>query len=71
MNKDRFMHHCLDSEGGKDAFVSHPATGEEGRVVDCNLQTGHLVVQTAENQKRCWDYKACEDLKHPKTGPMV
>jgi hypothetical protein len=71
MNKDRFEHHCLQAEAGRDAFVSHPASNEEGRVIECNLNSGHVVVQTVENQKRCWDFHECEDLNRPKIGPML
>lgn len=71
MKKDRFEHHCLEAEAGADAFVAHPSTGEEGIVVCCGLTSGHMVVQTPDNNKRCWDYRECEDLVHPKSGPMI
>ncbi|OHB33194.1 MAG: hypothetical protein A2X84_02230 [Desulfuromonadaceae bacterium GWC2_58_13] len=71
MIKDRFLHHCLQAEAGRDAFVAHPSSNEEGRVIECNLNSGHLVVQTPENEKRCWDYHECEDLDRPKVGPML
>jgi hypothetical protein len=71
MKKDRFEHHCLEAEAGNGAFVAHPSTGEEGMVIECSLKLGHVVVQTSDNQKRCWDYRECEDLVHPKSGPMV
>ncbi|WP_432822475.1 hypothetical protein [Trichloromonas sp.] len=71
MKKDRFEHHCLEAEAGNDAFVAHPASGEEGRVIECSLKLGHLVVQTSDNQRRCWDFHECEDLNHPKSGPMI
>jgi len=71
MKRDRFEHHCSEVEAGRDAFVSHPTTGEEGRVVGCSLKSGHMAVKTPENRDRCWDYSECEDLNRPKTGPMV
>ncbi len=71
MKRDRFEHHCQEVESGRDAFVAHPNSGEEGLVIECSLNAGHLVVQTSDNQKRCWDFNECEDLNHPKSGPMV
>ncbi|PLX80870.1 MAG: hypothetical protein C0616_06565 [Desulfuromonas sp.] len=71
MRKDRYQHLCLETEAGNDSFVRHPATNEEGRVTECVMSTGHMVVQTNDNHTRCWDYHDCEDLDHPKSGPMV
>jgi len=71
MKKDRFLHHCLEAEAGRDTFVAHPTSNQEGKVIECNVETGHLVVQTVDNHRHTWDYRECEDLKHPKSGPMV
>jgi len=71
MNKDRFEHHCLEAEAGNDTFVRHPSSKEEGRVIECSLKSGHVVVQTSEDQRRCWDYRECEDLDRTKVGPML
>jgi len=71
MQKSRFQHLCDEAQAGVDAFVSHPATNEEGMVTSCVMQSGHIVVKTTDEQTRCWDYHECEDLKHPKSGPMI
>ncbi len=71
MKKERFEHHCLEVEAGNDAFVAHPSTGEEGIVIECRLDMGHLVVRTSDNHRRCWDFRECEDLNHTKSGPMI
>lgn len=71
MLKDRYQYLCHQVEAGRDAFVSHPITGEEGRVIDCILPTGHMVVAIPGHHKRCWDYRECDDLHHPKAGPAV
>lgn len=71
MNRERFLHHCQDSDAGMDSFVRHPATDEEGRVMECHFESGHFVVKTAENLNRCWNFSECEDLDHPKSGPMI
>jgi len=62
MNKDRFLHHCLEAEAGRDAFVAHPSSSEDGMVTECILKSGHFVVHTPDNETRCWDYRECEDL---------
>jgi hypothetical protein len=40
-------------------------------VVRCDLQGGVMLVRTAESQMRNWDFDECEDLRHPKSGPML
>lgn len=71
MKRDRFQHLCLEAEAGNDAYVSHPASNEEGMVESCIMKTDHLVVRTNDGAKRCWDFRECEDLDRPKIGPMV
>ncbi len=63
MNKESYFHVCLESEAGRDAFVSHPSTNEEGIVTRCIPQSDHIVVQTPDSQKRCWDYRECETMQ--------
>lgn len=71
MNRDTFMHLCLEAEGGRDAFVVHPSSNEEGIVTTCSLTSDHLAVRTAEGRSRCWHYHSCEELRPPvKAGPM-
>lgn len=71
MNKERFTYVCLEAEAGRDAFVRHPDSGEEGRVTSCIEKTGHVVVTRPDNETRCWDYRECNELKHTKIGPMI
>lgn len=71
MDRNRFEHLCLEAEAGRDAFVRHPQSQEEGMISSCSLNTGQMVVHTREQETRCWDYQECEDLRHPKSGPMV
>lgn len=71
MRKERFEHLCLEAEAGRDAFIRHPDSNEEGMITSCDMRTGHAVVRTTEQKTRCWDFKECEDLRHPKAGPMV
>ena len=71
MQKSRFQHLCDEAQGGQDAFVRHPDSNEEGMVTGCVMKSGHMIVKTTEDQTRCWDYKECEDLEHPKPGPMT
>ncbi len=71
MNRYRYEHLCLEAEAGRDAYVTHPQTNEEGIVENCITKSDHLVVRTSDGRKRCWDYRECEDLDRPKSGPMV
>lgn len=71
MDRDRFEHLCQEVEAGRDAFVSHPDSKEQGIVTSCIRQTDHIMVETAQGNKRCWDYHECADLDRPKSGPMV
>lgn len=71
MNKDRYNYMCMEAESGRDAFVSHPTSHEEGIVTQCIPNTQHLVVKTPSGQNRCWDFHECEELHHRKSGPMI
>lgn len=64
MKKERFDFVCQDAEGGVDAFVTHPSSREEGRVLSCSMD--HMTVETSKGQKRCWDYRECEELSRRK-----
>ncbi|MDO3376988.1 hypothetical protein [Geoalkalibacter halelectricus] len=64
MRKDRFDYLCQEAQSGNDAFVSHPGSHEEGRVLSCS--TDHMVVQTSGNEKRCWDFAECEEISRSK-----
>ncbi len=71
MRKDRFEFLCMEAESGRDAFVRHPDSSEEGMVTGCDLRSGWMLVQTQGRQTRRWDFNECDDLKRPKMGPMV
>lgn len=71
MKKEQFEHLCQVSESGQDAFIDHPDSGEHGLITTCVRPTGHMVVRTSEGQMRCWDFGECEELSHPKSGPMI
>lgn len=62
MRKDRFDYICQETEAGRDAFVTHPGTGEEGLVTECVTKTQHVVAQTQDGQMRCWDYHECDEI---------
>jgi len=64
MKKKRFDYLCMETESGNDAFVSNPARGEEGRVLECS--TEHLVVETPSGDHRCWDFHDCEEMSRQK-----
>jgi len=71
MNRESFLHLCMEAEAGRDAFVMHPSSKEEGLVTACSLSNDRMVVRTAEGHTRCWDYHHCREL-HPavKSSPM-
>jgi hypothetical protein len=71
MKKDRFEYLCMEAEAGRDAFVRHPDSNEEGLVTSCLMKAGQIVVNTPSQQTRCWDFIECEDLIHPKYGPLI
>ncbi len=64
MKKERFTFVCSEAEEGRDAFVNHSSSSEEGRVMSCS--TDHIVVKTSEGSNRCWDYRECEELSRSK-----
>lgn len=64
MKKERFDFVCQDTEAGIDAFVSHPTSNEEGRVLECSRD--HLVVETSDGKRRCWAFQECEELSRSK-----
>ena len=71
MDRDTFVHVCLECEAGRDTFVLHPSSNEQGIVTNCSLSNDHMVVRTSEGHSRCWDYHNCEELRSSvKSGPM-
>ena len=71
MHKDRFVYLCRQTEAGRDAFVRHSGSHEEGMITGCDLHSGMMLVQTPEKQTRRWGFEECQDLEHRKTGPMI
>ena len=66
MDKEKFEHMCQNSEAGLDAFVTNSSSNEDGQVLECSREHEHLVVRTAEGEKRCWNYKECEVVQRSK-----
>ncbi len=64
MKKDRFTFICSENQEGRDAFVTHPASKEEGLVMSCSPD--HIVVKTSDGKNRCWDYQECEEMSRSK-----
>jgi hypothetical protein len=60
MVRDRFEFVCQEAQSGNDAFVRHPSSREEGRVLTCLKE--HLLVKTGEGNRRCWDYHECDKM---------
>lgn len=60
MRNDRFEYLCKEVASGTNAFVSHPSTHEQGRVLSCSID--HLVVDTDSGNRRCWDFHECEEI---------
>ena len=61
MNKERFSFVCNEAAGGRDAFVSHPLSDEDGRVKGCALS--HVIVETSTGNQRCWDFSEVEEMR--------
>jgi len=60
MDKERYDYVCIQTEQGRDAFVRHPASGEEGRVLSCSGQ--RVVVKTTAGEERTWDFREIEEI---------
>jgi len=71
MNKQRYEHLCSEAQAGRDAFIRHPKSHEEGRVTSCILASQHMVVETPQGETRCWDFHECEDLTDPRSRTML
>jgi len=71
MQRERYKYLCAEVASGNDAFVRHPDTNEEGMITSCTPQSDHLIVRTSQGDKRCWDYRTCEELERSKLGPII
>ena len=66
MTKDTYLYMCHEANAGRDAFISHPDTNEEGRLTACVLTEDHMIVETAAGDTRHWDYHECEEMDRMK-----
>ena len=64
MEKERYDYVCIQTEQGRDAFVKHPESGEEGRVLNCSDEK--VEVETVSGQKRTWNYREVEEIARSK-----
>jgi hypothetical protein len=62
MERDRFVFVCMESEAGRDAEV---VKGNEHGMID-HCAGEHLLVKTPEGDKRCWDFRECDELYRTK-----
>lgn len=71
MNRKTYEHLCSEARSGRDAFVRHPQSNEEGFVTNCIMQSKHIVVETAQGETRCWDFGECEEVVDLKSRTMI
>ena len=71
MEKNRYEYFCSEAEAGRDTFVRHPDTNEEGIVTNCVMKTEHMVVITPQGYSRCWAFHECEELTDPRSRPIL
>lgn len=64
MEKDRFDYVCVQTEQGRDMFVKHAPSGEEGRVLSCI--EGQITVENTAGEKRTWPYGEVEEITRSK-----
>ena len=71
MDRNTYKHLCSEARSGRDTFVRHPESNEEGLVTSCILQSEHMAVKTSQGATRCWDFSECEEMIDLKSRPMV
>lgn len=64
MNKERLNYICTQTEQGRDIFVRHPESGEEGRVLSCSGD--QIEVENTGGEKRSWNYREAEEVTRSK-----
>ena len=64
MDRERFDYVCTQTEQGRDSFVRHPTSGEEGRVLSCSGQM--VTVQNTQGERRTWDYREVMEISRSK-----
>ncbi len=62
MTRDTYLYLCHEADAGRDAFVTHPGSLEEGRLASCVMSTDHMIVEKPDGTKSCWDFHECEEL---------
>ena len=65
MEKDRFDYVCVQTEQGRDVFVRHPASGEEGQVLSCADE--QVTLQNPRGEERTWHSSELEEITRSKT----
>ena len=71
MKDSNYKHLCSEAKAGRDVFVRHTNSNEEGQVTDCVLQSRHVIVKTAKGEERSWDANECEEVIDLNSRPMV
>lgn len=64
MNEERLIYICTQAKQGRDMFVRHPESGEEGRVLSCSGE--QIEVENTEGIKRTWNYRETEQITRSK-----
>ncbi len=64
MEKERYDYVCVQTEQGRDAFVRHPPSGEEGRVLSCSDEK--VTVENTRGEQRTWNYREIEEISRSK-----
>jgi hypothetical protein len=64
MEKERFDYVCVQTEQGRDEFVWHPPSGEEGRVLNCSGDK--VVFENTKGEQRTFDYHELEQVTRSK-----
>jgi len=71
MKRSRFQYLCQEAEAGRDAFVRHGSSHEDGIIMRCDLVHEYAFVKTAKNEERSWFRSECEDIPRAKSGPIA
>jgi len=61
MDRERFQYVCMESEAGRDAFVTNNKNGQDGIVQSCQLD--HVIVKTTDGKDGCWDFHDCTEIE--------
>ena len=64
MKRENFESLCQAAEEGRDSFVGHPSSNEEGLLTSCIIETGVMLVKSQDQEPHAWNYRECEDLEY-------